>query len=327
MYDPKNPTCCHHLRSLHSRFWSSYLHQVTFSWWFLIFQYSEHQNPVNRLVHQQCVGCFFYFPESSQVLVILHSCRCKNFFWSSINPVMVSALFCNDEHRKTRQQCAGWQNLCRFKHSTVHPQHIRELFLDNHLFFAATPTYCHETSSLRFSLHRHVNCAPNGQISSLLVLRETPSLQHLFQFTERMSSHPSAPNLHTTIRKTYTPLKQNTGIYTVKYRSQSTCPCGAPTGHHCPYTDTKLKLWAQFEEKVRGKTKGSFTTPQCLPFSLCAYRAGLPWYWHYDTRAERKISAAAQIYCRQRVRVWLPCQVLFQMFGFVREIWRVHSVE
>lgn len=107
---------------------------------------------------------------------------------------MVSALLCNDEHRKTRKQCAGWQNLCRFKHS-------------HHLFFAATPTYCHETSSLRFSIHRHVNCAPKGQISSLLVLRETPAAPVSIYREDVLSpispqpAHNNTENLHSSETK------------------------------------------------------------------------------------------------------------------------------
>lgn len=99
-------------------------------------------------------------------------------------------------------------------------QHIREHLPDNYLFFftAAPPSCMHcivIKHPLRFSIHRRVNCAPYRESSSLLILGEAPSLQHLLLFTKRMSSLPLAPNLHTTIQTTYTPLKHSTGIYTV----------------------------------------------------------------------------------------------------------------
>lgn len=58
-----------------------------------------------------------------------------------------------------------------------------------------------------------------------------------------------------------------------------------------------------------------------------AYRAGLPSHWIHHSQAEKTISALSQIYCWQRVRLQLPYQVLFLVFGFGKEILSVRCAE
>lgn len=189
--------------------------------------------------------------------------------------------------------------------------------------------FCHETSSLRVSIHRHVNWAPYREISSLLVLREACPCSTCYDSQRGCPLTHQPPTYTQQCRKPIHHWNKTQG-YTVLYIDLRTLvPADRPSDTIVTGYATLTQSWT-FGHSLRtrqGARQRLVSAPQCLPLSSYAYRAGLPCHWIHDTRAEKKISAASQICCWQSVRLWLPCQVLSQMFGFVKEIWWVCSVE
>lgn len=130
--------------------------------------------------------------------------------------------------------------------------------------------YCHKTSSLRFSIHSHVNCALHREISALLVLREacpcstcwTTQRGCPFNHQPPTCTQQYRKNLYTTETK-----HRDIELY-IDLRALSLWSAHLILLSLAIITPTLTQSW-NFEDKVRGLTKVSFCTTVPSPLLIC----------------------------------------------------------